>query len=123
MKLISIFVLEELNNTGDSMKRDLLISSIKKFQVQVIDTLKNETDIDSLSAEYLKHQVVPESKIFDALHVAACTVLEIDFLVSWNYKHLANVNRERRFIAVNQLFNYNYPLRIVTPENLFNDEY
>ncbi len=120
---VSIFVLEEINNTTDSLKRDLLSDVIKNYPVQIIDTSADEAAIDLLSDEYIKQQVVPGNKIFDALHVAACTLFEIDFLVSWNFKHLANVNREKKFITVNLALNYNYPLRIVTPENLFNDEY
>lgn len=86
-----------------------------------IDTVIDE--IDLLSDEYISANVVPVSKKFDALHVATCTLMEIDYLVSWNYKHLANINREKKFLLVNQSLNFSYPFRIVTPENLFNDEY
>jgi predicted nucleic acid-binding protein len=120
---ISIYVLEEINNTTDLIKKELLSEVIKSHPVQIIDAVNDEDLIDMLSDEYIKNRVVPENKLFDALHVAVCTVFEIDFLVSWNFKHLANINRERKFITVNQSLNYNYPLRIVTPENLFNDEY
>lgn len=120
---VSIYVLEEINNTTDLAKKELLADVIRTYPVQIIDVTGDEELIDMLSDEYIKKQVVPENKLFDALHVAVCTVFEIDFLVSWNFKHLANINRERKFIAVNQSLNYRYPLRIVTPENLFNDEY
>lgn len=120
---VSIYVLEEINNTNNPEKKELLTGVIKNYPVQIIDAVAEEDLIDMLSDEYFKKQVVPENKLFDALHVAVCTVFEIDFLVSWNFKHLANINRERKFLAVNQSLNYNYPLRIVTPENLFNDEY
>ena len=120
---VSIYVLEEINNTTDLAKKELLADIIRAYPVQIIDVTGDEELIDILSDEYIKKQVVPENKLFDALHVAVCTVFEIDFLVSWNFKHLANINRERKFIAVNQSLNYRYPLRIVTPENLFNDEY
>jgi hypothetical protein len=105
------------------LKRDLLTDVIKNYPIQIINTRDDKTLVDTLSAQYIKQKVVPENKLFDALHVAVCTVFEIDFLVSWNFKHLANINRERKFTAVNLSLNYNYPFRIVTPENLFNDEY
>ena len=54
----------------------------------------------------------------DALHVAFCTVNKIDYLVSWNYKHLANVNREKKITAINIQYNYLHPLRICTPLEL-----
>jgi hypothetical protein len=49
-------------------------------------------------------------------HAAVCTVARIEYLVSWNFKHLANVRRESGFNAVNLLQGCRYPsLRIVAP--------
>ena len=42
----------------------------------------------------------------DAYHVAVCTVARIEYLVSWNFEHLANVRREAGFNAVNLLQGY-----------------
>lgn len=50
----------------------------------------------------------------DARHVTVCKVARIEYLVSWNFKHLANVRRESGFSAVNLLQGYP-PLRIVAP--------
>jgi hypothetical protein len=61
-------------------------------------------------------------QIDDAMHVALCTVNLIDVLASWNFRHLANVNRERRIMAVNESCGYVYPLRIVSPEEVMDDE-
>jgi hypothetical protein len=65
---------------------------------------------------------VPPKKLFDALHVAFCVVEQIDYLASWNYKHLAKVQRERRLTALNLQEGYLHPLRIVTPLQLLADE-
>ncbi|MDI6736389.1 MAG: hypothetical protein QME42_09415 [bacterium] len=32
-----------------------------------------------------------------------------------NYRHLANINKERKIIADNLEEGYNYPLRLITP--------
>lgn len=120
---ISRFVIEEILKTEDENKKNQLLDTIKSYPVDIINTDNAETEIDSLSEIYIEKKVIPASKKMDALHVAACVLLEIDFLVSWNYKHLANVNREKKILLINQSLNYNYPFRIVTPENLFDDEY
>jgi hypothetical protein len=44
-------------------------------------------------------------------------VAHIPYLVSWNFKHLANVRRESGFNAVNLLQGYP-PIRIVAPTSL-----
>ncbi|HUJ72325.1 MAG TPA: hypothetical protein VLZ30_08770 [Verrucomicrobiae bacterium] len=46
----------------------------------------------------------------------------MDVLVSWNFEHLANVNKERRVALVNQAEGHFYPLRITTPMELLGDE-
>ncbi len=120
---VSRFVIEEILKTEDENKKKQLLDTITNYPVEIINTDNNEKEIDTLSETYIEKNAIPASKKMDALHVASCVLLEIDYLVSWNYKHLANVNREKKIQLINQLLNYNYPFRIVTPENLFNDEY
>jgi hypothetical protein len=58
----------------------------------------------------------------DARHVAACTVARLDYLVSWNFRHLVNVQREAGFNAVNLLQGYR-AVRIVNPlELIYGDQ-
>lgn len=52
-----------------------------------------------------------------ARHVAICTIARVQYLVSWNFKHLANVRRESGFNSVNLLQGYP-PVRIVPPSSL-----
>jgi len=70
--------------------------------------------MEELAAAYMAQQVVPAQYANDAQHVAVCTVARLDYLVSWNFKHLANVRREVGFNAVNLLQGYP-PVRIVAP--------
>ena len=76
-------------------------------------------EADELGSAYLAKKVVPLDYEDDAYHVAVCTVARIDYLVSWNFKHLANVRRESGFNAVNILQGYR-PVRIVAPTFLIN---
>jgi len=39
----------------------------------------------------------------------------MDVLLSWNFKHLANVNREEKIHMVNMEAGYRYPLRLLSP--------
>lgn len=69
---------------------------------------------EELARAYLAQNVVPTAYIDDARHVAVCSIARLDYLVSWNFKHLANVRRESGFNAVNILQGYP-PVRIVPP--------
>lgn len=76
--------------------------------------LERTPEAEALARAYLAQRVVPADYEDDARHVAICTVARIAHLVSWNFKHLANVRREAGFNAVNVLQGYP-PLRIVAP--------
>ena len=78
------------------------------------DVLERTAEVEELAQAYLAQKVVPPAFDDDARHVAICTVARLEYLVSWNFRHLANVRRESGFNAVNLL--QGYPsLRIVTP--------
>ncbi len=53
----------------------------------------------------------------DALHVAYASVFEIDFLVTWNMRHLASSLTMRRLTEYNVTNGLHVPL-ILTPEAL-----
>lgn len=72
---------------------------------------------ETLAAVYIEHHVLPPKFTDDARHVAICTVAETELLVSWNFRHLVNVEREKGFNAVNLLQGYR-TIRIVNPLQL-----
>ena len=78
------------------------------------DVLERTAEVEELAQAYLAQKVVPPAFDDDARHVAICTIARLEYLVSWNFKHLANVRRESGFNAVNLLQGYG-SLRIVTP--------
>lgn len=41
----------------------------------------------------MEQKIVSENYYGDALHIVAATVLGVDVLVSWNFKHIVNLNR------------------------------
>ena len=109
---ISSVVVEEIERTKDEVKRDKLLNVITQYDltiIQLTDTTKE------LAKKYINEKIIPVKKLEDARHLAIATINNIDVLVGWNFKHLANVNKERQVIAVNIKEGYNYPLRLTTP--------
>ncbi|MFN0199935.1 MAG: hypothetical protein ACKVTZ_00355 [Bacteroidia bacterium] len=115
---VSKYVFEELLRTPDESKRNQLLRILDDFPISNIDISETETEIGQLADQYLIHDVIPPKKVYDALHIACTVVVKFDFLVSWNYKHLANVNRERRIIGLNYQLGYIHNFRIITPTEL-----
>lgn len=114
---ISQFVEDEINQTEDETKKEQLLNVIVSYNLDYL-LISNNDEIEKLVSAYLKEQIVPLNKLLDALHVAISTINNIDFLVSWNFRHLANISKEAKFIAVNTKHNYFHPLRIITPYQL-----
>lgn len=114
---ITEFVIAEINQNTNELERDLLLKVVEEYPIEILPIDKRE-EIGALAQNYLDNGIMPPKKLFDALHVAFCVVARIDYLVSWNFKHLANINRERRVLAKNYELGYIHPLRIITPTEL-----
>lgn len=55
----------------------------------------------ALRDAYLSAAIVTPKYADDALHVAQATLARSDLIISWNFKHLVNPNRIRKFNGVN----------------------
>lgn len=64
---------------------------------------------------------VPSTEPEDALHIALAVVNGIEYLVTWNFKHIANAAMRSRINAVCIAEGYD-PCTICTPEELLGPE-
>ena len=62
--------------------------------------------IEELARAYIGAGVLPEGREADALHVAAATCLQLDFLVSWNHRHMTRPKKRLQYESVNRLHGY-----------------
>jgi hypothetical protein len=72
-------------------------------------------EAETLAQRFLQEGILPPRRLDDARHVACAMVSEIDLLVSWNYRHIANVRKSARFNAVALLAGWRGNLEIHTP--------
>lgn len=63
---------------------------------------------------------LPETALEDAFHLATATVHAMDFLLTWNVRHLANAERKGRMQAILLAHGYAMPT-ICTPEELMGE--
>ena len=79
------------------------------------------TDEVAILAEgYVARGIFHRKYIGDALHVALASFHKIDYLVTWNFGHLANVRRQARIRLFNTAAGFFVP-QIVTPEFLVSE--
>ena len=116
---ISEVVLAEIADTENEEKRTRLLNSIKKYAITIIElTPQEQREAEEMAFKYIDAGIIPANKRADALHIAITLVRRLDFLVSWNYKHLANINKEKKIKILNLQNNYNHDFRIITPIEL-----
>lgn len=74
-------------------------------------------DAESLAQAIMNDGILPPHAFPDAAHVAVASVHAVDYLLTWNCKHLANVQIAKRIKVVCQREGYRMPV-ICTPEEL-----
>ena len=60
-----------------------------------------DNDAMQLAQAYLQEGVLTEKYLLDAQHIAMATLVRVDVMVSWNFKHIVNLNRIRLYNSVN----------------------
>jgi predicted nucleic acid-binding protein len=75
-------------------------------------------EMAGLAEILIRERVMPGPLGGDALHVAAATIARMEYLLSWNVRHLANPNKLQHLGIVCLRLGFAPPC-IVTPENLW----
>ena len=94
--LFSTVTQDELENAPEKVKE--LVKGLKIESTEFLDTTDEAVD---LATKYIAEKVVGQTSYADCLHIAIATVNRADFLVSWNFKHIVNVQRIRGYNSIN----------------------
>ena len=112
--VISQVVLDEISAGDESEVR-------KRLElVEPLDVLAASPDAEALTAAILGTGALPEKAVRDAAHIALATVHGIQYLLTWNCRHLANAQISRRIARICSERGLLMPT-ICTPEELFGE--
>lgn len=78
-------------------------------------SLTEEQDI--LAQHYIKEGALTSKYETDAQHISIATILKVDTLVSWNFKHMVNFFRIKQYNSINLKFGYS-EIDIRTPKEV-----
>lgn len=73
-----------------------------------------------IADELVRRQAVPENAYRDAVHLGICSADGTDYLLTWNFKHLANAEMRKKIAGVIGSMGYSVPI-VCTPEELTGD--
>ena len=94
-----------------------------KRRVAVIEDLPEldiSEDVELLAAQLIAGAALPERAKTDALHIAVATVHGMDYLLTWNCKHIANAVMRPKIEAICRAAGYEPPV-ICTPLELMEE--
>ena len=74
----------------------------------------------ALARELVGRNILPVGAPEDALHIALATVHGMDYIVTWNCKHIANAEVQRGIAQPASSLGYESPV-ICTPEELLGE--
>lgn len=106
----SQLVIDEVS-AGDlaaAQERLALLNDVPLLDIQ-------HPDVQMLANELIVNHLLPQKAAADARHVAVATVFGVEYLLTWNCKHIANAETLPRIYKLLRDFGFEPPL-VVTPE-------
>lgn len=94
--LYSTVTQDELENAPAKVKE--LVKGLKAENTEFLEL--NDEAVE-LATEYITEKVVGQTSFSDCLHIALATINRADFLISWNFKHIVNIQRIRGYNSIN----------------------
>jgi hypothetical protein len=115
---VSDIVIDEIAK-AEPTKREILLQTIKDYELGFLEVT---AEVVSLANRIIETGIVPGAKTQDALHIAVAVCNGADVLLSWNFKHLANINKERLVRALCLMEGYSDKLEMRDPMGVIGDE-
>ena len=86
---------------------------------QQIENIRLTQDSSDLADQYILAKVVGQTSRADCQHIAMATFAKVDVLVSWNFKHIVNLDKIRGYNGINLQLGHNM-IEIRTPKEIIN---
>ena len=114
--LISKLTIDELKNARSEVK-----DKITLIPSEFIEYLLITDEASDLAESYLKNKIISKKSADDALHIAIATVANANVLVSWNFKHIVNLDKISKYNMVNVINGYKF-IEIRSPKEVLSYE-
>ena len=82
--------------------------------IQLLDLTEQ---VQGFARELIGRGAVPRNAVLDAVHIAVATVHGMEYLLTWNCRHIANAAGRSKMMAASRAMRWELPI-ICTPEEL-----
>jgi len=114
--VVSTTTLAELRRAPEYV-RQLLVG----LPQDAVESLEFSEQIAHLRDAYLAAGILKPENKSDAEHIASASVADVDFVVSWNFKHIVHFEKIAGYHAVNLMNGYK-EIRIYSPKEVVESE-
>jgi hypothetical protein len=95
-------------------------AKLRMAMIEGLPELDLSARVEELAGQLLAGAAIPETEKADALHIAIATVHGIDYLLTWNCKHIANATMRPKIESICRTAGYEPPI-ICTPLELMEE--
>ena len=88
--------------------------------IRGIPLLEISNDVDSLANQLITIGPIPKKAETDAAHIAVAAIHRVDYLLTWNCKHIANAEMQKSIREICRKAGFE-ALIICTPEELLGE--
>ncbi|MEI8374497.1 MAG: type II toxin-antitoxin system VapC family toxin [Planctomycetota bacterium] len=99
---------------------DLMLAADRLQSLDGISLLPLDAEIGFIADEIMSRAILPPKALIDAFHIAMVAHHRIQYLLTWNCKHIANATILPRIHSVLAEFGLPIPI-ICTPEEMVDD--
>jgi predicted nucleic acid-binding protein len=109
---ISELTVREIDATQSTVKKDVMRKITSNFKILPI-----EKGVEELTQKYLEYDALPSGYAEDAYHIGIAVINGMDYLLSWNFKHLVRLKTKDVVRMVNTKMGYRQ-IEIITPAEI-----
>jgi hypothetical protein len=96
-------------------------SFLNSIPEMFVERVRLSREAAELADKYIEAKVVGKTSRADCQHIAMATLAHADVLVSWNFKHIVNLDKIRGYNGINYQLGYNM-IEIRTPKEIISYE-
>jgi len=94
--IISSVLTQELQKAPENVR-----ALLDKYNESCFEYIQLTEEAIELADKYINENVVGKTSVDDCRHIALATINKADVLISWNFKHIVNLERIKGYNGVN----------------------
>lgn len=108
----SVITLREVEANKSAAIKKKMKDLMEDFEV-----LELTQEVLDLAKKYIEEGIIPQKFENDALHIAIASVNRVEYLLSWNFKHIVKVKTRRMVNLVNLSLGFS-EIELISPPEL-----